>query len=119
MQVDNLFYMIIYFIVTVVVAWIAFSLILLWIKPAFYTAGGAVNWGVTFWVALIVILLAWLMMIILYWLVKLIVGRKCKPKCKPAHCDPCVQPDPCAQPDPCDPCAKPKNTNNGYQMWRK
>lgn len=76
MQLDGLFYMILYFIVTVVVAWIAFSLILLWAKPAFYTAGGAVNWGVTFWVALVVILLAWVIMLVLYWLVKLFFGKK-------------------------------------------
>jgi membrane protein implicated in regulation of membrane protease activity len=76
MQSNNWIYLILYFLVTLIVAWIAFSLILLWAKPAFYTAGGAVNWGVTFWVSLVVILLAWAIMLVLYWLVKLFFGKK-------------------------------------------
>ena len=104
MRTDNFFYLIIYFIVTVVIAWIAFSLILMWARPALFNSSDSVNWGVTFWVSLVVILFAWLIMLILYWMIKLFTSSKsCKPKC--------VKPDPCAKPDPCDPC------NKDLKMW--
>jgi hypothetical protein len=99
---NNILYWVIYFIVTVIIAWIALSLILLWFKPALYNTDGSVNWWVTLWISALIILFAWIIIIIL----RLIIGffseegRGCnKPK-------PCETPDPCKKPDPCDPCNK-------------
>jgi hypothetical protein len=74
MQADSVLYWVIYFIVTVLVAWVALSLILLWIKPALYNSDGAVNWWTTLWVAALVILFAWLILIILTWIISLFRG---------------------------------------------
>jgi hypothetical protein len=79
MKADSILYWVIYFIVTVIVAWVAFSLILLWAKPALYNSNGTINWWNTLWVAALVILFAWLIMIILTWLIGLFRG----------NCDPC------------------------------
>lgn len=119
MQLDGLFYMILYFIVTVVVAWIAFSLILLWAKPAFYTAGGAVNWGVTFWVALVVILLAWVIMLVLYWLVKLFFGKKKKGCGKVDECEEVKTDCGCPKPEPVcyDKCGNPLKKEKTMGGW--
>lgn len=87
MKTDSVLYWIIYFIVTVIVAWIALSLIVLWAKPAFLNSDGSVNWWTTLWVALVVILFAWLIMIILAFIIKLFTQNPCK-----KSCDPCDQP---------------------------
>lgn len=71
MQADSVLFWIIYFIVTVLVAWIALSLIILWFKPAFLNADGAVNWWTTLWVAALIIVFAWLIMVILMFIISL------------------------------------------------
>lgn len=104
---NNLLFWLLYFVITVLVAWIALSLILLWIKPMLFNEDGSVNWLTTLWVAALVILLAWLIRMLIQWLVGLFMNR-CDP-CTKNACDPC----PPACPDPCDPCAK-KNNKNSY-----
>lgn len=74
MQADSVLYWVIYFIVTVLVAWVALSIILLWFKPALYNADGSVNWWTTLWVAALVILFAWLIMVVLTWIIGLFRG---------------------------------------------
>ena len=107
MKTDNVLYWIIYFIVTILVAWIALSLILLWFRPALYNANGSVNWWTTLWVAALVIIFAWIIMVILTFIIKLFAGwGTCAKPCA----DPCPKPCPDPKPDPCpkpcpDPCA--------------
>lgn len=89
MKTDNVLYWVIYFVVTVVIAWIALSLILIWFRPVLYNANGSVNWWNTLWVAALVILFAWLIMVILTFLIGLFsngMGGGCH---KPVECDPC------------------------------
>lgn len=88
MKTDSVLYWVIYFIVTVLVAWIAFSLILMWFKPALYNANGTVNWWVTLWVAALIILFAWVMMVLLW----LVMGLFREVGCH-SGCD--VKQDPC------------------------
>ena len=71
MQTNSILYWIIYFIVSVLVAWIALSLILIWAKPVLYNADGSLNWGTTLWVSALVVLLAWLILLIVRWLIGL------------------------------------------------
>lgn len=117
---------IIMFIITVIIAWVAFSLILMWAKPALYNADGSVNWWTTLWVAAVVILLAWLIALILIWIWRLIFrSNRCAPKCAPEpKCEPkCPEPEPpcnpCKLPEPpCDPCARPRQQNGLWGgMW--
>jgi len=77
MSANSILYWIVYFIVTVIVAWIALSLILIWARPALYNADGSVNWWTTLWVAAVVILLTWLLLIILMWIVSLFRKPNC------------------------------------------
>lgn len=83
----SILYWIIYFIVTVIVAWVALSLLLIWAKPAFYNSDGSVNWGTTFWVAIVVILLAWVILLIISWILWAIRGYtgSCVPECVPNY----------------------------------
>lgn len=95
MKTDNVLYWIIYFVVTVIIAWIALSLILIWFRPVLYNANGSVNWWTTLWVAALVILFAWLIMVILTFLISLFTGGwgGCyrAPECQKVvkECDPC------------------------------
>lgn len=77
MSGSGVLYWIIYFIATVIIAWIALSLIIIWARPAFYNGDGSVNWWTTLWVAAVVILLAWLIIIILAWLIGIFRRRSC------------------------------------------
>ena len=101
MKTDGILYWILYFIVTIIVAWIALSLVLLWFRPVLFNADGSVSWWNTLWVAALVIIFSWLIVIIIAWIIGLFLDGGCKKPCA----DPC-KPDPCAKPDPCDPCVK-------------
>lgn len=95
---DNIIYWVVYFVITVLVAWVALSLILIWARPALYNADGSINWWTTLWVAALVILLAWLIMLLLVFLVSLFTSNSayrdsCAPK-QPMCPKPC--PKPCA-----------------------
>jgi hypothetical protein len=98
MKTDNVLYWLIYFIVTVIIAWIAFSLILLWFRPALYNTDGSVNWWTTLWVAALIIIFAWIIMIILTFLLSLFRGNCGRVK----DCDPCEK-GYSYQPSPYDP----------------
>lgn len=105
MKTDSVLYWVIYFVVTILVAWIALSLILIWVRPILFNADGSLNWWNTLWVSALVVLLAWLIIIILRWIIGLFNNNCAKP-CKKPYKDPCEKPckDPCEKPDPCDPC---------------
>lgn len=108
MKTDSVLYWVIYFVVTIIVAWIALSLILLWVKPVLFNADGSLNWWSTLWVSALVVILAWLIVIVLRWIIGLFNdANKChdpckkpKPSCKKP--DPCEKKDPCEKPDPCE-----------------
>ena len=116
MKTDSVLYWVIYFVVTILVAWIALSLILIWVRPVLFNADGSINWWNTLWVSALVILLAWLIIIILRWIIGLFNNNNCAKPCKKPCKDPCETPDPCDKNshkkhhvkheivDPCDPC---------------
>ena len=110
MKTDNVLYWVIYFVVTIIVAWIALSLILIWFRPALYNANGSINWWVTLWVAALVILFAWLIMVILTFIIGLFagVGAGCKPDCPKPDCVKVVE---------CDPCATVTSKSFEPRMW--
>ena len=104
---NNALYMIIYFIVTLLVAWIAFSLIITWFKPQLTDENGNVNWWTTLWVSALIIIFSWLFMLILYFIINLFTK-----KCTKVECDPCAVPkqswsSQCPQPCPPPPCPQP------------
>ena len=68
MNSSALLYGVLYFIITVIVAWVVFSLILLWFKPALLNADGTVNWWTTLWVIILVIVFIWVVMLIFMWI---------------------------------------------------
>lgn len=74
MESSDVLYWVIAFIVTIIVAWIALSLILTWAKPSLYKSDGALNWGTTLWVAALTVVFAWIIMLILYWIFFAISG---------------------------------------------
>lgn len=76
MKTDSILYWVVYFAVAILVAWVAFSLILLWLKPALFNANGSVNWWTTLWVAGLVMLFAWLMVIVLAFIIGLFTSSK-------------------------------------------
>jgi hypothetical protein len=76
---------VIYFIVSVIIAWIVLSLILQWFQPALYNADGSVNWWTTLWVAALVIIFAWILVLLIGWIISLFSTpgcNKCEHKCE-------------------------------------
>ena len=61
-------YWLISVIVAILIAWVAFSLIVTWATPEFYDANGDVNWWTTMWVIVVSILLAILTVVVLHFL---------------------------------------------------
>ena len=116
MDSKAILYNIIYFIVTVLVAWVVLSLVIMWFNPAFLNADGSVNWWTTLWVAALLIVFGWIFVGILYLLFSWIgTMGSCDDPCAPKCEDPCKKKveceDPCKKKDPCekkcdDPCAK-------------
>lgn len=93
MKADGAIFMIVYFIVTIIVAWVALSVILIWFKPMFYNADGSLNWWVTLWVSALMLLFAWIIMLLLSFVIGFFLDGAKKGNCGP-----------CAEPDPCNPC---------------
>lgn len=82
MDGQSIAYWILYFIVTVIIAWIALSIILIWATPSLYNTDGSLNWGTTFWVAAVTILLAWLFLLLIWWIISLwTTPGKCNTGC--------------------------------------
>jgi hypothetical protein len=76
MKSDSLIYWVLYFAVAILVAWVAFSLILIWLKPVLYKADGSINWWTTLWVAALVMLFSWLLVIVLAFIISLFTGGR-------------------------------------------
>lgn len=102
MKTDHLAYWILYFIVSILIAWVALSLVLIWANPALYNPDGTLNWWVTLWVTAVAIVFAWLIVIILHFLIRFLFpgGRMrvyCPEKCpKEPECPPKL--DECGRP---------------------
>jgi len=112
---ESVAYMVLYFILSILIAWVAFSLILMWLNPAFFNSDGSVNWATTLWVILLSLVFAWVIIIILHLLIRLFMGRRRRHH-KVSRCeDSCEEPceDPCA--DPCDPCEGKRQNNWGWR----
>lgn len=77
----SLLFWLLYFVIAVLVGWITLSLILTWTKPVLYNSDGTVNWVTTLWIATLVILFAWLVRLLLHWLIQWFMRR----------CDPCAE----------------------------
>ncbi len=100
-------YGILYFIISIVIAWVALSLVLFWWHPSVYHTDGSVNWVNTLWIVVVAMVFAWLITIILKLIIDAIEAAVLKNKNKKSNCDPCAKPvDPCDK--PVDPCAKPE-----------
>lgn len=103
------------FIISVIITWIALSLLLIWVRPALYNADGSINWWTTLWISAVLIIFVWIICLILVWIIKAFSGN-CNTGCPKKVVEEC---DPCAKKkvvvDECDPCAKGKavvvNTN--------
>ena len=80
METGTLLSFILYFIISVIVAWIVLSIVLAWFSPALYNIDGSINWWTTLWVAALVIVFAWLLIILLSWIVSLFQNTACN-KC--------------------------------------
>lgn len=65
MQEGSGLYWLFQVILTVLIAWIVLSLVILWFRPEFIDASGAVNWWTTLWVAVVVLIFAWLFALLL------------------------------------------------------
>src|ERR1700679_1627449 len=99
---QGILYWIVYFIITLIIVWLAFSVILIWANPALYNTDGSLNWGVSLWISAITVLLAWLFLLLVWWIIKIFTNSgNCGTVCdaKPA----CAQPCPEVKP-PCNPC---------------
>jgi len=87
------------FILALLITWIVLSVILLWFQPAFYNEDSSLNWLTTFWVAAVIIVFTWILLIILYFLFEFIWDRcntsceeklmECEKPCERIHEKPC------------------------------
>jgi hypothetical protein len=77
-------------IITLVAAYFAFIIILYWLKPAFYTVSGEPEWGNSAWVVLLTYGFTWLLLLVIFWIVKMATGnknRKVADGCTKPQCD--------------------------------
>ncbi len=68
---------VIYFVVSIIIAWIVLSIVLNWFQPDLYNQDGSVNWWTTLWIAALVIIFAWLLILLLGWIFSLFQTSGC------------------------------------------
>jgi len=81
METGALLSWVLYFVVSIIIAWIVLSVVLAWFAPALYNVDGTVNWWTTLWVAALVIIFAWLLILLLGWIISLFQTPSCN-KCE-------------------------------------
>jgi len=81
MESATLLSWVLYFVVSIIIAWIVLSVVLAWFSPSLFNADGSVNWWTTLWVAALVIIFAWLLILLLAWIVSLFQTPACN-KCE-------------------------------------
>lgn len=104
MYEHGILYYIVMFIVSVVITWIALSLLLMWAKPALYNSDGSINWWTTLWVSAVLIIFVWIILLLLWFIIKLF---SCKPACN-TYKPECPQPKQVECPPPKPECPPPK-----------
>ena len=77
METGSLLSWVLYFIVSIIIAWIVLSIVLAWFTPTLFNEDGTVNWWTTLWVAALVIIFAWLLILLLGWIISLFQGSSC------------------------------------------
>lgn len=65
MKTYDIIHYLIQFLISVVIAWLAFSLIIMFANPDLKQSDGQVNWLTTFWVAISILLAAWVIALLL------------------------------------------------------
>lgn len=77
MDTGAILYWVLYFIVSLIIAWIVLSVVIAWFQPAFYNTDGTVNWWTTLWIAALIIIFTWLLVLLLGWIISLFTGSGC------------------------------------------
>lgn len=65
MSGGDFLYWLVLVIISIIVIWVVFSLIIQWAKPEFFKKCGSLNWWTTFWVTLVSILFVWIISVII------------------------------------------------------
>ncbi len=105
MQANNIIRWVVYFIISILISWVVFSLILMWWKPTFYNNDGSVNWWTTFWVTAVTLIFAWLVTVILGLIFEAFRKNQygaCAPACAPVPAPAPVCAPACPAPNPCE-----------------
>lgn len=80
------------FIIALLIAWVVLSVVIIWARPVFYNNDGSVNWLTTLWVAALIIVFTWILLMIIYWLVEYCMSsceEPCAEKSEIIHEKPC------------------------------
>ena len=105
MQTDNVIRWVVYFIISILISWIAFSLLIMWTKPLFYNVDGSVNWWTTLWVIAVSMFFAWIITLILAFIFEAFRKSQlggCAPACAAPVVPACAPVVPaCPAPNPC------------------
>jgi len=74
MSGGDFLYWLIMVIISIIVIWIVFSLIVQWAKPEFFKKCGSLNWWTTFWVVALAMLAVWVINVIVTCLIQWFKG---------------------------------------------
>ena len=55
-------------VVSILITWVVFTLLVLWCKPNFYNADGSPNWWTSLWIIVVSVIIAWLVLAIVAFL---------------------------------------------------
>lgn len=95
------------FIISVIITWIALSLLLIWVQPSLYNTDGSLNWWNTLWISAVLIIFVWIICLIIIWIVRAFsndCNSGCPKKVVVEECDPCEKKRVVV--DDCNPCDK-------------
>jgi uncharacterized membrane protein len=93
------------FIIALLISWIVLSVVLIWFQPAFYNDDGSLNWLTTFWIAALIIVFTWILLMVIYWLIEFFWNR-CNDPCEKTCETPCEKQVETFEKQ-CDPCNMP------------
>lgn len=106
MQTDNVIRWVVYFIISIIISWVVFSLILMWTRPLFYNGDSSINWWTTFWVTALTMIFAWIVTLLLAFIFEAFRKNQmggCAPACATPVVAPACPPvaPACPAPNPC------------------
>lgn len=88
MHKDSIIAWIVYFVVQAIIAWIVLSVVVIWLNPAFYNDDGTLNWWTTLWVAMLIIVFSWIVVVLLGFIIGLLMKwGGWNDGCKKAACE--------------------------------